>query len=155
MSSGPLSNNLAVSSATSADSTDLRSHGTGRLSSLLEGDPGGVAERAEDAEQKIGGDVFGVAIHDGDDARGGRDSSHEHRAMVRRSSLRRPTLRGAEGSKNSACFARNDGGECEGKIPLALVFVASPGPSRFLARAFGGPKCDYVGVATGEMRRQL
>ena len=34
----------------------------------MEFDFGGVAEGVEDAEEEIGGDVFGVAVHDGGDA---------------------------------------------------------------------------------------
>jgi hypothetical protein len=34
----------------------------------LEFEFGGVAEGVEDAEEEIGGDVFGVAVHDGGDA---------------------------------------------------------------------------------------
>ena len=32
---------------------------------FLEFDFGGIAEGVEDAEKEIGGDVFGVAVHDG------------------------------------------------------------------------------------------
>src|SRR2546427_10260645 len=36
---------------------------------LLEFDFGGVAEGIEDAEEQIGGGVFGIVVHDGGDAR--------------------------------------------------------------------------------------
>ncbi len=36
---------------------------------LLEFDFGSVAEGVEDAEKEIGGDVLGVAVHDGGEAR--------------------------------------------------------------------------------------
>ena len=44
---------------------------------FLEFDFGGVAEGIEDAEEEIGGDVFGVAVHDGGDAgaRGTREAA--------------------------------------------------------------------------------
>lgn len=44
---------------------------------LLEFEFGGVAEGVEDAEEEIGGDVFGVAVHDGGDpgARGTSEAS--------------------------------------------------------------------------------
>ena len=43
---------------------------------LLEFNFGGVAEGIEDAEEEIGGDVSGVAVHDGGDAgaRGTREA---------------------------------------------------------------------------------
>ena len=43
---------------------------------FLEFDFGGVAEGIEDAEEEIGGDVSGVAVHDGGDtgARGTREA---------------------------------------------------------------------------------
>ncbi len=43
---------------------------------FLEFEFGGVAEAIEDAEEEIGGDVFGVAVHDGGDtgARGTREA---------------------------------------------------------------------------------
>ena len=41
------------------------------LGGFLEFDFGGVAEGVEDAEQEVGGNIFGVAIHDGGDARAG------------------------------------------------------------------------------------
>jgi hypothetical protein len=40
----------------------------GELDGAVEFDGGGVAEGVEDAEQQVGGDVDGVAVHDGGDA---------------------------------------------------------------------------------------
>ena len=42
----------------------------------MEFDGGGVAEGVEDAEHQVGGDVDGVAVHDGGDAgaRGGSEA---------------------------------------------------------------------------------
>jgi len=43
---------------------------------LLEFEFGGVAEGVEDAEEEIGGDVLGIAVHDGGEAsaRGTREA---------------------------------------------------------------------------------
>jgi len=43
---------------------------------FLEFDFGGVAEGVEDAEEEIGGDVLGIAVHDGGEAsaRGTREA---------------------------------------------------------------------------------
>ena len=41
---------------------------------FLEFESGGVAEGVEDAEEEIGGDVLGIAVHDGGDASAGSTS---------------------------------------------------------------------------------
>ena len=51
-------------------------------SGFLEFDFGGVAEGVKDAEKEIGGDVFGVAIHDGGDT-GARGTSEARDLSVR------------------------------------------------------------------------
>jgi len=43
-------------------------HATGQSGSGFEGDFGGEAEGIEEAEEKVGGDGFGVAVEDGGDA---------------------------------------------------------------------------------------
>jgi hypothetical protein len=52
------------------------------LRSALEFDGGGVAEGVEDAEQQVGGDVDGVAVHDGGGA-GARGGGQAGDLMVR------------------------------------------------------------------------
>jgi len=54
-------------------------------SSFLEFDFGGVAEGVENAEEEIGRDVFGVAVHDGGNA-GARGTS-EARDLCMRQAL--------------------------------------------------------------------
>lgn len=47
---------------------DRRSKARAESGGFLEFDFGGVAEGVEDAEEEIGGNVFGVAVHDGGEA---------------------------------------------------------------------------------------
>ncbi len=51
----------------------------------MEFDFGGVAEGVEDAKQEIGGDVSGVAVHDGGDA--GTRATSEARDLSMRQAL--------------------------------------------------------------------
>ncbi len=49
----------------------------------MEFDFGGLAEGVEDAQEEIGGDVFGVAVHDGGDTGLARWGNAEEPAPLR------------------------------------------------------------------------